>query len=178
MSALRSAGGKTRPEKWLNQLRCGEKPHANASTDLRSTLGTVTHSQLGPPDAPDTLRVHCVPTGLYQAAHKRAFFEPRPGTLQLFGKFNEPVKRLVAEWWNRIETSQQLFIQWSKESMHWLSTEPEARWQGHRMFLTAGITWSLHANHVAVKARFQQPCVFDASGSRLSPSRDVMSPEV
>jgi hypothetical protein len=46
------------------------------------------------------------------------------------------------------------------------------------MFLTAGVTWSLHANHVAVKARFQQPCVFDASGSRLTPKRGLMIAEV
>ena len=34
------------------------------------------------------------------------FFEPRPGTLRLFEEFNSPVKRLVNEWWERIETSQ------------------------------------------------------------------------
>ena len=47
-----------------------------------------------------------MPSALYRAAHKQVFFEPRPGTLRLFEKFNEPVKELVGEWWARIETSQ------------------------------------------------------------------------
>jgi hypothetical protein len=38
--------------------------------------------------------------------HKQVFFEPRPGTLRLFEKFNEPVKKLVGEWSDKIETSQ------------------------------------------------------------------------
>ena len=46
------------------------------------------------------------PVALYRDAHKRAFFEPRLGTLRLYESFNEPVKALVAEWWDRIETSQ------------------------------------------------------------------------
>lgn len=52
------------------------------------------------------LRFHRVPSALWRDAHKRVFFEPRPGTLRLFEKFNEPVKKLVGEWWERIETSQ------------------------------------------------------------------------
>lgn len=62
-----------------------------------------------------------------------------------------------------------LFCEWSRQAVDWLSTSPEARWQGHRFFLTAGVTWSLHANHVAAKCRYQDPCVFDASSSRLTP---------
>ena len=53
-----------------------------------------------------SLRIHRVPASLYRAAHKEVFFEPRSGTLKLFERFNEPVKRLVEEWWPRIETSQ------------------------------------------------------------------------
>jgi len=436
-------GRKTRPEKWLKQLPYAQDLPAIATTPLPDEFGIATHMQLGPPDAPDTLRLHHVPVALYRTAHKRAFFEPRSGTLRLFAHFNEPVKQLVTEWWPRIETSEKfadnsaaihvyqdslkpgdvtlvgliaqggqgmrtannarflgylagspqardilarreqwtqrwltspkikpvfqkllsehggeaarpthdgaaweacveplreefdakelgfgktdlyrvvpaelvagksdfqfawqrrkdellarwrtqshladfwteelggsqsrqrarklhkaksvsdsdfcllcqelqrwvaeenaarkrqkkppiprdavglrsaenytdpadapriatiynglsgrgqfvpfrkgdpegnrwvdnepLFINWSRESVHWLSTSPEARWQGHKMFLTAGVTWSLHANHVAAKARFQQPCVFDASGSRLTPRHTVMSAEV
>ena len=46
---------------------------------------------------------------------------------------------------------------------------PQARWQGHKFFLKAGVTWSLHANHVSAKCRYQEPCIFDASSSRLTP---------
>jgi hypothetical protein len=53
----------------------------------------------------DCLRLHVVPAAIYSEAHKQAFFEPRPGTLVLFSRFNEPVKRLVDAWWPRIETS-------------------------------------------------------------------------
>jgi hypothetical protein len=99
-------GRKTQPDKWLNRLPSAQDLPAPATTPLPNGLGAATHAQLGPPEAPDTLRVHRVPVALYRAAHKRAFFEPRPGTLRLFARFNEPVKRLVAEWWPRIETSE------------------------------------------------------------------------
>jgi hypothetical protein len=71
-----------------------------------------------------------------------------------------------------------LFIDWSKASVDALSTAPEARWQGHRYFLEAGLCWSLHANHVRIKARMQPACVFDASGSRLTPKPNVLNPQV
>lgn len=79
---------------------------------------------------------------------------------------------------NRWVDNESLYIDWTTASVDWLSKSPEARWQGHKMFLTAGVTWSLHANHVAVKARYQQPCVFDASGSRLTPSPQAKTAEV
>ncbi|MGD0651019.1 MAG: hypothetical protein ABSA97_07750 [Verrucomicrobiia bacterium] len=53
----------------------------------------------------DCLRVHRVAPTLYRNAHKRVFFEPRPATLKLYERFNEPLKHLVADWWDRIETS-------------------------------------------------------------------------
>jgi hypothetical protein len=99
-------GRKTQPDKWLNRLPYAQDLPALATTPLPDRLGTAAHAQLGPPEAPNTLRVHRVPVALYRAVHKRAFFEPRPGTLRLFARFNEPVKRLVAEWWPRIETSE------------------------------------------------------------------------
>ena len=61
-----------------------------------------------------------------------------------------------------------LYCDWRKTAVDWLSSSPLARWQGHKFFLTAGVTWSLHANHVPVKCRYQEPCVFDASSSRLT----------
>lgn len=76
---------------------------------------------------------------------------------------------------NRWVDNEPLYIDWSQDAARWLSESPEARWQGHRFFLTEGVTWSLHANHVATKARLQQPCVFDASGSRLTPSHETLS---
>jgi hypothetical protein len=75
---------------------------------------------------------------------------------------------------NRWLDNEPLFIEWSKAAVNWLSTAPAARWQGHSMFLTSGVTWTLHANHVPVKARLQPPCVFDASGSRLTPVEKVI----
>jgi hypothetical protein len=71
-----------------------------------------------------------------------------------------------------------LYADWSKASVDWLSTAREARWQGHKMFLTSGVCWSLHANHVPVKSRLQPACVFDASGSRLTPERKLMAAQV
>jgi hypothetical protein len=62
-----------------------------------------------------------------------------------------------------------LYCDWSKTAVDWLSSSPLARWQGHKFFITAGVTWSLHANHVAAKCRYQEPCIFDASSSRLTP---------
>jgi len=51
------------------------------------------------------LRLHRLPAALWRSAHKAAFFEPRPGTLRLFERFNAPMKALHSEWWERIETS-------------------------------------------------------------------------
>ncbi|MEO8425547.1 MAG: Eco57I restriction-modification methylase domain-containing protein [Verrucomicrobiota bacterium] len=96
-------GRTTKPEKALETLPPAGKLAFTSKTKLPKKLGEAQHTAHGPGD---TLRVHRVPTELYRLAHKRAFFEPRLGTLQLFEKFNEPVKQLVDEWWERIETSQ------------------------------------------------------------------------
>ena len=95
-------GKPTRPDKSLETLPPAGKLIFPATTKLSGLLGEAGHAAHGPHD---TIRVHSVPAALYRAAHKRAFFEPRPGTLRLFEKFNEPVKQLVDEWWERIETS-------------------------------------------------------------------------
>ncbi len=51
------------------------------------------------------LRLHDAPVDLYRAALKETFFEPRPAVLRLYERFNEPMKELVAGWWDRIEDS-------------------------------------------------------------------------
>ncbi len=53
-----------------------------------------------------SLRLHRVSASVYREAHKRVFFEPRPGTLALYGRFNQAVKTLTEAWWTRIETSE------------------------------------------------------------------------
>jgi len=62
-----------------------------------------------------------------------------------------------------------LYIYWSAESVDFPSNSPSARWQGHRFFFTPGVTWSAVANHVALKSRWQNPCIFDADSMRLTP---------
>lgn len=76
---------------------------------------------------------------------------------------------------NRWIDNEPLFCDWTHDSVVWLSSSPEARWQGHKFFLRAGVTWSLHANHVPAKCRYQEPCVFDASSSRLTPVIETLS---
>ena len=61
--------------------------------------------------------------------------------------------------------------------MDWLSTDNSARWQGHRFFFLPGVTWTAVANHVALKSRFQEPCVFDADSMRLTPLPSTLSAE-
>jgi hypothetical protein len=77
---------------------------------------------------------------------------------------------------NRWSDNDPLFINWSSESVQWLSTASSARWQGHSLFFTPGVTWTAVANHVAMKARYQEPCVFDADSMRLTPRHDVFDP--
>lgn len=77
---------------------------------------------------------------------------------------------------NRWVDNEPLYIDWSKASVDWLSSSPDARWQGHKFFFTSGVTWTAVANHVAMKARYQEPCVFDADSMRLTPKADVIAP--
>ena len=95
----RADGTKTKPEKKLELL---PRPNALAWNEPTTTLAgglTVRHT------VANELRVHDAPLSLYLGAHKEAIFEPRPGTLALYDRFNERVKELVAEWWERIEDS-------------------------------------------------------------------------
>jgi len=95
-------GRPTLPDESLETLPSAAKVEFDSTTALAGGFGEATHGLHGPRG---DLRVHRVPVALFRAAHKRAFFEPRPGTLRLFEKFNEPVKRLCDAWWERIETS-------------------------------------------------------------------------
>lgn len=70
-----------------------------------------------------------------------------------------------------------LYCDWTKSAVDWLSSSPLARWQGHKFFLTAGVTWTAVANHVAVKSRYQEPCIFDADSMRLTPIQGTISAE-
>jgi hypothetical protein len=90
----------TKPEKDLPTLKSTRELAFSGSTKLAGDAGEVQHGEHG------CLRFHRVPSALWRDAHKQVFFEPRPGTLRLFEKFNAPVKKLVGEWWNKIETSQ------------------------------------------------------------------------
>ncbi len=93
-------GRTTKPDKDLPTLKSIGDLRFSDTTKLAGSGGEVQHGEHG------CLRFHRVPSALYRDAHKQVFFEPRPGTLRLFEKFNEPVKKLVGEWWERIETSQ------------------------------------------------------------------------
>ncbi len=94
----RADGSRTEPDKRLEQL----PPAAAIAWHEPATplpQGEVRHA------VPAELRVHDLPLALPLAAHKRVFFEPRPGTLTLFARFNESVKKLVDDWWPKIEDS-------------------------------------------------------------------------
>ena len=75
---------------------------------------------------------------------------------------------------NRWIDNTPLFIEWSRGSVEWLSTSEKARWQGHSMFFTPGLTYNLHGRGVPLKSKLQEDCVFDASASRLSPITKVV----
>jgi hypothetical protein len=68
-----------------------------------------------------------------------------------------------------------LYIEWTEWVADWMFNNsgrkapnmPVIRNAG--LYLTSGVTWSLHANHVSAKCRFQEPCIFDSSSSRLTP---------
>lgn len=94
------AGKTTAPEKALPTLKTLGELNFPHTSKLAGDAGEVAHGEHG------CLRFHRAPSAIWRDAHKRVFFEPRPGTLRLFEKFNEPVKKLVGEWWERIETSQ------------------------------------------------------------------------
>ena len=76
-----------------------------------------------------------------------------------------------------------LFIQWTQDDVAFLfgnsgkSAPNMPVMRNAHLYFTAGVTWTLHANHVPMKSRFQEACVFDASGPRLTPVLGIMKPE-
>ena len=43
------------------------------------------------------------------------------------------------------------------------------------LYFTSGVTYTLLGNHVSLKSKIQDPCVFDASASRLTPIISTVS---
>lgn len=70
---------------------------------------------------------------------------------------------------NKWTNDEQLFICWSKENVKYLSTSSNARWQGQEFFLKPGVAWTRGANHTCIKARVQDPCIYDVGGMQISP---------
>ena len=95
----RPDGSRTTPDKVLPLLPAANKIPWNALTTDQTGALDVRHA------TENEIRVHDVPLSIYVAAHKRVFFEPRAGTLALYQRFNERVKGLINEWWDRIENS-------------------------------------------------------------------------
>jgi hypothetical protein len=83
---------------------------------------------------------------------------------------------------NRWVDNEPLFVDWSKTNVLWFfanSGRPESGMPVMRnphLYFTGGVTWTAVANHVAMKARYQEPYVFDADSMRLTPSASVFPP--
>jgi hypothetical protein len=77
-----------------------------------------------------------------------------------------------------------LYCEWTEWVADWMFNNSGRRApnmpviRNPHLYLTGGVTWSLHANHVAAKCRYQEPCIFDASSSRLTPIIRSLSAEV
>ena len=75
-----------------------------------------------------------------------------------------------------------LCIEWNTVNVSWLfgnSGRPESGSpviRNANLYFTEGVTWSAVANHVGMKARFQEACVFDADSMRLTPVRGTIHP--
>ncbi len=98
----RYANDKGTPDKDLEKL--AEKPTpllVNGTVPIESngTKRHILHGTLG------CLRLHRVDVNSYRYALKSAFFEPTQAITQLYNKFNDPLKKLVSEWWEKVETS-------------------------------------------------------------------------
>jgi hypothetical protein len=82
---------------------------------------------------------------------------------------------------NRWLDAEPLYIDWSTTNVSWLwkhSGRPEANMpviRNAHLYFTTGTSWTLHANHVGLKARLQPACVFDASASRLTPLGSILT---
>lgn len=81
-----------------NELHKVNAPHAVYEQGDIGELG-VRHAAQG------CLRLHSVPARLYSDARGRTFFEPSRPSLELYKRFDEPLKKLVSQWWDRIDSS-------------------------------------------------------------------------
>lgn len=83
---------------------------------------------------------------------------------------------------NRWLDNEPLYIDWSHSSVDWFFTNSGKSAPGSpvlrnvQLYFTPGITWTAVANHVAVKARYQDPCIFDSDSMRLTPRERVLHP--
>jgi hypothetical protein len=83
---------------------------------------------------------------------------------------------------NRWVDNEKLFIHWSRENVVWFFENSGRSESGmpvmrnSHLYFTGGVTWTAVANHVAMKARHQEPCVFDADSMRLTPRAGVIEP--
>jgi hypothetical protein len=81
--------------------------------------------------------------------------------------------------WTDIEP---LYITWSDHNVDFLydkSGRPEPNMpvvRNAHLYLSQGVTYTLLGNHVALKAKLQPACVFDAGASRLSPVISQLTP--
>lgn len=74
---------------------------------------------------------------------------------------------------NKWTNDELLFICWSKENVKYLSTSPNARWQGQEFFFKPGVAWTRGANHTCIKARVQESCIYDVGGMQISPLQEA-----
>lgn len=60
-------------------------------------------------------------------------------------------------------------INWSKENVDWLKSDPKARWQGYDFFFREGLTWTLLLNpsSIGIKARMKAQTVFDVNAMTI-----------
>jgi hypothetical protein len=96
----RYASNGRKPDQDLPDLLLAQAPPVESSDEKCG----VDHTSKG------CLRLHWVPISLYREALKQAFFEPRPAVLALYRRYNEPVKALVREWWESIESSDRFAV--------------------------------------------------------------------
>ncbi|MBI3097643.1 MAG: N-6 DNA methylase [Planctomycetes bacterium] len=92
------------PERALDRFRDLDETRLGFSADREGfrcapEAFPVDHAESG------CLRVHRTSVEPYRRALKGAFFEPSPRILALHNRLMAPMKRLVDEWWDAIETS-------------------------------------------------------------------------
>ena len=90
------------PDKELVELAIKPMPlliNGTAPIEVEGEKHHVLHGTHG------CLRLHRIGVNAYHSAVKSAFFEPTEAITLLYNRFNEPLKKLVTIWWEKIETS-------------------------------------------------------------------------